>query len=54
MDEPTASLNNEDIESLFKIMRNLKNKGVNYIYITKCLNYLLYVTNILFCVMVVL
>jgi len=34
MDEPTASLNNGEIEALFKIMRKLKDEGVSFIYIS--------------------
>ena len=34
MDEPTTALNNEEIENLFHIMRNLKQQGVSFIYIS--------------------
>jgi len=34
MDEPTAALNNLEIEELFKIIRKLKSKGVGIVYIS--------------------
>lgn len=34
MDEPTASLSNNEIEALFKTIRNLQNEGVAIIYIS--------------------
>lgn len=34
MDEPTTALNNTEIEKLFAIMRELKAKGVSFIYIS--------------------
>lgn len=34
MDEPTSSLTENEVEHLFKIIRNLKNKGVAIIYIS--------------------
>ncbi|MBU9711230.1 sugar ABC transporter ATP-binding protein [Evansella tamaricis] len=34
MDEPTAALTDKEIDLLFEIIRNLKNKGVSFIYIS--------------------
>ncbi|AEC03011.1 monosaccharide ABC transporter ATP-binding protein, CUT2 family [Parasphaerochaeta coccoides DSM 17374] len=34
MDEPTTALNNQEIENLFSIMRELKGQGVSFIYIS--------------------
>lgn len=34
MDEPTASLTEEETKNLFRIMRNLKDKGVSIVYIS--------------------
>ena len=34
MDEPTTALNNQEIENLFTIMRELKAKGVSFVYIS--------------------
>ncbi|WP_349629695.1 sugar ABC transporter ATP-binding protein [Breznakiella homolactica] len=34
MDEPTTALNTREIENLFVIMRQLKNEGVSFIYIS--------------------
>jgi ribose transport system ATP-binding protein len=34
MDEPTAALTESEIEELFKVMRDLKNKGVAIVYIS--------------------
>ena len=34
LDEPTSALTNEDKERLFKIIRNLKEKGIGIIYIS--------------------
>lgn len=34
MDEPTTALTNEEIESLFEIMRGLKTRGISCIYIS--------------------
>jgi D-allose transport system ATP-binding protein len=34
MDEPTSSLNNEEVTSLFNIIHNLKKQGVSIIYIS--------------------
>lgn len=34
LDEPTSSLTFHEVESLFKIMRDLKSKGISIIYIT--------------------
>lgn len=34
LDEPTSSLTNKEIEALFNIMRNLKEQGVNLIFIS--------------------
>ena len=34
MDEPTTALNNKEIETLFHIMRKLKNRGISIIYIS--------------------
>ncbi|MGD1816169.1 MAG: sugar ABC transporter ATP-binding protein [Pleomorphochaeta sp.] len=34
MDEPTSSLNNEEVKSLFSIIHNLKKQGVGIIYIS--------------------
>lgn len=34
MDEPTAALSDKEIDMLFKIIRNLKSKGVSFIYIS--------------------
>lgn len=34
MDEPTATLNNEDTETLLQLMESLKNKGIGIIFIT--------------------
>jgi ABC-type sugar transport system ATPase subunit len=34
MDEPTASLTSEEVKSLFKLMVDLKNKGISIIYIS--------------------
>jgi ribose transport system ATP-binding protein len=33
MDEPTAALNNAEIEELFRIIRELKSQGVGIVYI---------------------
>lgn len=38
MDEPTSSLDDAEVQMLFKIIRNLKNKGVSVIYISHKLN----------------
>jgi ribose transport system ATP-binding protein len=34
MDEPTAALTDKEIDLLFKIIRNLKEKGVSFVYIS--------------------
>ena len=34
LDEPTTSLNNDEIEHLFQIIRNLKDKGTSFIFIS--------------------
>ncbi len=34
LDEPTASLSEHEVEHLFEVMRNLKNKGVSIIFIS--------------------
>lgn len=34
MDEPTTALSNQEISSLFRIMRQLKDQGVSFIYIS--------------------
>jgi len=34
MDEPTTAINSQEIASLFKIMNQLKNEGVSFIYIS--------------------
>lgn len=34
MDEPTTALNNNEIDNLFNIMRQLKSEGVSFIYIS--------------------
>ena len=34
MDEPTAAINNSEIDDLFVIIRRLKNEGVGIIYIS--------------------
>lgn len=34
MDEPTASLSDNDIENLFKIVKNLKDQGISIIYVS--------------------
>lgn len=34
LDEPTASLSEHEVEHLFQVMRNLKNKGVSIIFIS--------------------
>lgn len=34
LDEPTSSLNSQEVEHLFKIMRKLKERGVGIIYIS--------------------
>jgi D-allose transport system ATP-binding protein len=34
MDEPTSSLNNEEVKSLFEVIHNLKEQGVSIIYIS--------------------
>ncbi|MCF7929155.1 MAG: sugar ABC transporter ATP-binding protein [Spirochaetales bacterium] len=34
MDEPTSSLTNKEVEKLFQIIRELKNKGISVIYIS--------------------
>jgi len=34
LDEPTASLSEHEVERLFQVMRNLKNKGVSIIFIS--------------------
>ncbi len=34
LDEPTTSLSNSDVQSLFKVVRNLKEKGVAIIFVT--------------------
>ncbi|MEI8594160.1 sugar ABC transporter ATP-binding protein [Photobacterium sp. Hal280] len=34
LDEPTASLSNNEINALFTVIRNLKSKGISIIYIT--------------------
>lgn len=34
MDEPTTALNNQEIENLFSIMRELRGQGVSFIYIS--------------------
>ena len=38
MDEPSASLTNSEIEKMFQVINNLKNKGVTIIYITHRMN----------------
>lgn len=34
LDEPTTSLNNDEVEHLFQIIRNLKDKGTSFIFIS--------------------
>lgn len=34
LDEPTTSLNNDEVEHLFQIIRNLKEKGTSFIFIS--------------------
>ena len=34
LDEPTSSLDDEEVEKLFTLMRNLRNKGVGIIFVT--------------------
>ena len=34
LDEPTTSLNNDEVEHLFEIIRNLKDKGTSFIFIS--------------------
>lgn len=34
LDEPTTSLNNEEVANLFSIIRDLKNKGISFIFIS--------------------
>lgn len=38
MDEPTSSLTESEIEQLFKVLNNLKNKGISIIFISHKLN----------------
>lgn len=45
MDEPTAALANQEIEDLFKLIRQLKSKGVALIYISHRLEELLTITD---------
>ncbi|MEM1485840.1 sugar ABC transporter ATP-binding protein [Oscillospiraceae bacterium PP1C4] len=45
MDEPTSSLTEHEVEQLFKIIRNLKAKGVGVIYISHKLNELFEITD---------
>ena len=45
MDEPTAALGEDDAESLFKVIRQLKDKGVGIIYISHHLEEIFKVTD---------
>ena len=38
MDEPTSAISDQEVELLFKIIRNLKNRGVAVVYISHKLN----------------
>jgi len=38
MDEPTSSLDKNEVEVLFKVMRDLKNRGITLIFITHRMN----------------
>ncbi len=38
LDEPTSSLNDQEVNTLFKLMRNLKEKGVGIIFVTHFLD----------------
>ncbi|MDP9859228.1 ribose transport system ATP-binding protein [Olsenella profusa DSM 13989] len=45
MDEPTSSLSDEEVESLFSIIRNLKKRGVSIVYISHRMSELLEITD---------
>ncbi len=45
MDEPTAALSEEEIQSLFKIIKTLKSKGVSIIYISHRLKEIFEITD---------
>ena len=45
MDEPTAALSEEETQSLFKIIRTLKSKGVSIIYISHRLKEIFEITD---------
>ncbi len=47
MDEPTASLTEEETELLFKIMRSLKKKGVSIVYISHRLKEILNIADVI-------
>lgn len=45
LDEPTASLDEKEVEKLFKIMRNLKSQGIGIIFVTHFLDQVYEVTD---------
>jgi ribose transport system ATP-binding protein len=42
LDEPTTALNNEEIDRLFEILRDLRGKGKSFIFISHKIEYLIY------------
>jgi ABC-type sugar transport system ATPase subunit len=45
LDEPTSGLNNEETEKLMGIIRNLRNKGITFIYISHRINEVLEISD---------
>ncbi|MBS5938788.1 MAG: sugar ABC transporter ATP-binding protein [Clostridium sp.] len=45
LDEPTASLDEKEVEKLFKIMRNLKDQGIGIIFVTHFLDQVYEITD---------
>ena len=53
LDEPTSSLDEQEVEMLFKLMRDLKARGVGIIFVTHFwIRYMRCVTRLRFCVTV--